>query len=226
MTLLALDPGLATCGAAIFDDAGDLVDADAFTSELRSKPRGFRGAWSATDLGRRAGELATWLRDVLDRCDELSRRSPAPSHVVIEANTDARGANALYQMAMAAGVIRCAVSEAVPPEAVSYVIVKTWRDELGWRPVPRPSKPSLRGLAGAEKAAALKAHNREVARCKRDDDVALYALLEDLADGDRVRELVALHRSARSLAVHALDAFGIGRWWLKTRSAAGLSAAA
>lgn len=222
MTLLALDPGIATCGAAIFDDESDLVDADVFTSSPRSKPRGFRGAWAAADLGRRAGELATWMRDVLDRCEEIGG---GLSHVVLEANAGGRGAHAVYQMALAAGVIRCAISEAVGPDRITYVTAQAWRDGLGYKGSPRPRPPKTKGKL-VDKKAALKAHRLDTAAIKHADDVRLYALIESLPGGDRVRELVAGHGGRNSQCVHAWDSFGIGRWLLSASGAERFSVAA
>lgn len=207
MTLLAIDPGLASCGAAIFDPGNDLVDADVFTSKPRKKPSGFRGAWAATDLGRRAGELATWMRDLLDRCELIGG---GLGHVVIESNVGGRSATAVYQMAMAAGVIRCAVSEALPPDRILYTTAETWREALGFTPTKRP-----RGATKAERN-----------RIKREDDERLYDLLERLPDGNRVRELVAAHGGRDSQSAHPLDAFGIGRWLLSASGADRFSVAA
>lgn len=213
--ILVLDPGLASCGASLFDTAGELVGADVFTSSPGKKPKGARGAWFAADLGRRAHDLSSWLRDWTDRLDGID------DLVVIESfGAGGAAGSAVIQMAIAAGAIRAVVSEAVAPQAVEYVTPDEWRAFLGWRPAPRPKRPVTKGITKAAKAAALKAHRAEVAALKRDDDARLYALLRELRGGDELEPLVLAHGRRRSDTVHAWDAFGIGRAVIARRARA------
>lgn len=197
--LLVLDPGLATCGAALFDDADELVDADVFTSSPGTKPKGARGAWFAADLGRRCHELATWVRDLADRLGDPFGDDTA---VLESFGAGGRAGSAVIQMAAAAGTIRCGLSEALPPGAIEYVTPEEWRTFLGWRPSPRPRK----------------APRAELNAIKRDDDARLYAMIRELRGADDLERLVLAHGRRRGDLVHAWDALGIGRCVLARRA--------
>lgn len=191
--LLAIDPGLATCGVALFDDDHRLVDADVFTSKPAEKPKTARGAWFAADLGRRAHELATWLRDLVDSLDGDGDRA-----IVESFGVGGRAGSAVVQLAVAAGTVRAILSEALPPARIAYCTPAEWREGLGFEPSRAP-----RGTLSREKA-----------RLKREDDARLYRLVRSLPDGDRVEAHVVDRGRRPSDAVHALDGFGIGRWFL------------
>lgn len=197
--LLALDPGLASCGAAVFTDAGRLVDADVFTSKPGRKPKGTAGAWAAHDHTRRVLELLAWL-DVLNR---HTRVDGPHLRVALEGIGSARGANALAQMGIAAGAI-VAWSSLRGAVEISHTTPSEWRAELGC-----PGTRAKPGLSKSERAAL-----------KRDDDERLYAMLAGLPGGDQVEQFVVGHGRALGRAVHALDSFGIGQWFLQRRAAA------
>jgi len=216
--IIVLDPGLATCGAAVF--AGDdLVHADVFTSKPGKKPKDARGAWSSTDRSRRIHDLATWL----DQIALLATRGGAVGidAVVLEGLGSAQSADAVAQMAAAAGCIATwARFHHVHGDRLFHCTPVEWRHGLGWSASPKPKAPSTKGLHGADKAAALKQHRAAVAAVKREDDERLYAMLAALPDGDRVAHLVAAQGRRPSDTVHGHDAFGIGRWFLRCRAGA------
>lgn len=211
--ILALDPGLAHVGAALFANDGLLLDADVFTSKPVKRPGKAVGAWYAKDLGRRGTSLATWLRDLLDDREDANE---SVDTVVIEG---VRMGGAMHansgQTHYGAGVVDSVCSEAVASAA--YVTPEWWRSTLGFEPAARPKAPDTQGIKGRRREALLKPWRAECASIKREDDKRLYALLTSLSDAQAgsVAEYVERHGRRGSDVVHALDAFGIGVAWMR-----------
>lgn len=211
--ILAIDPGLATCGVALFDDDHRLVDADVFTSKPERKPRGHVGAWRSRDLGRRAHEMASWLRDWTDYLG-----GDVTDTAIVEGFGLGQQANHLIAMSVAAGVVRAILSEALPPDQIVYVSPNDWRDGIGWSEPKRPPRIKLPAKATKAQRGEAKQRERERAAHKRNADRGLYEFLSTMTDGNLVAGHVRGHGRRGSDVVHALDAFGIGWWWLTTQA--------
>lgn len=193
--LLAIDPGLAHVGAALFASDGSLLDADVFTSKPEKRPSSVVGAWYAKDLGRRGTALSTWLCDLMDDREDINESVDA---IVVEGFVlSGENSGGIASRAYGYGVVDAVVSEAVA--SAVYVTPNQWRAALGFTATKAP-----KGTSDAKRRAY-----------KRDDDARLYGLLASLPDGDRVVEMVRGHGRRGSDVVHALDAFGIGRAWLQ-----------
>jgi hypothetical protein len=185
--LVTIDTGLATCGVAVFDDAGQLVDADVFTSAPRPRPNDFSGAWEGIDCARRGRGLASWLMELRKRWRQAGRTV----RIMAEAVVTARQAHTLALQMCSTGVV---VMFGLTWGHVEWSTPLEWRAKLGWFP------SDTRGMSKRQKTITK----------KRDDD-HLYAMLAKLRDAERLVQLVLAHGRKPGDVVHAWDAFGLGR---------------
>lgn len=190
--LLAIDPGLAKCGAVALDHLGRIRFADVLVTEVgeRAKPAPglFRGkkrkpgkviGGAAADTDRRIRELAIWLDNLITEF--------RPAAIVAEAAGGSKGGRAATALAAANAVVVLATSlpfvESLPCAGkLVRVHVQTWR---------RTVVPGQRKISDQE----------------------LYAAIGAPAAALVHQQLVSRGKSP-ALAVHALDAVGIGRWAL------------
>jgi hypothetical protein len=202
--VLALDPGLGSFGAALFDESARLLDVDALATEVgeevaatqkakrearkegRSAPRRKPGQKNSTteqleDRTRRVGEIWDWLDEFALGDDWI-----APDVIVAEAGagiTPHSNSHAIVSLATGSTVVQCLAARIGVPVV--------WGTQAEWRRtfIPNPVSGRKGEYSQAEIANAV----------GRDVEERIKRKLRDRGKSISIRD-------------HALDAVGLGRW--------------